>query len=330
MTNKKLTMEEQGAVDLGCVELKKRVSYLNKDFVWSFSPRKGVEVFIIDTKLTSELVCSRPVSGPEKIDLFASSGMEMVKLLKEAVFSGLGSIFECVIQRGGAHFRPDDFASILKNRKVSCSNWTMQRVEVQTPTGPDWRVEVKKNPTNLDGLSQANSIFVWEDCAATGSTLAKLIFQLRQQSLYLRRGDQRIYVFVPFLSNIAYWRLLTEVAELDIKLTLICFGIYDLVENGWDGRYNTDIVIPQDAYGRGNVLIPNRQVSGYWNYYKPNFNFERGPCLVGDVGESTGGELEVADYVRKTGAEINHFCSWNSPAVKEMLSIYSTEEALVQ
>jgi len=117
------------------------------------------------------------------------------------------------------------------------------------------------------------------------------------------------------MGDIALERMALQAQRMNIQLTVICFGVYKVLPIGWKGKTETDIIIPnsnEEILQSEILAIPHRQIQAYRQAYKPKV--DRGPCIVGDVGESTSKEVcELLGYFSTTIEELGGFSDMPIP-----------------
>ncbi len=277
------------------------------DNLWSFD-YQGTTVLVCDTEPAAQMAASRHLFGDVKTEFFRGTSADALGHISDYVFLGWPQVTECVILRGADHVRPTNVAKVIgrptirtaprfKRREISPGNWTAELI--------------RSDSENLAVLFRANKVLGEDGCSASGSTGVAFLWLLKTQNPQL----SSVTFFCPIMGDIALERMALQARRLDIHLTVVCFGVYKVLPIGWKEKTETDIIIPNDDAEilRSNILaIPPRQIVAYRTAYKPNG--KRGPCIVGDVGESTSNERsELLGYVDTTIAELGEFCNISIP-----------------
>ena len=188
-------------------------------------------------------------------------------------------------------------------------------------------------------LKASKNVLVWDGCSASGSTLKAILWLLKKAN----RAFARALIVCPFMGGLALRRAADLARELNIRLSVLCFGVYRVAPIGWEGKTETDIYIPPDSViGPSHTLaVPERQIQVHRKFYRPrevstegvHIN-DDGFCLVGDVGQSMAavGEddavtvaqrEEQLDYVLSTITAWPVFCQSEIPA-----ELYETKREL--
>ena len=265
------------------------------DVIWKVVPSDSVTILVADITLAAkEVIVRRHRFGPDKQQMFRRATARALDLLSDvfklAHYWGRDGVAEYIIYRGANRVRPEDVAGIL-SCKVERTGQRWHRV----PDGNgSWFAEpLASTEENLCALKHRRSVLVWDGCSASGSTLVGLIRWMRVNNPQI----DNMVIFCPIMGDIAYRRACEAARKFNMKLTIVCLGIYKVLPVGWKGTLETDIVIPAD-HTAGDLLIPARQKESYESFYQPNHEQDR-ICCVGDVGSSMD-PSEIAQYVAET------------------------------
>lgn len=254
-------------------------------------------VFVVDSRLAAQAVASRHLCGTEKRKLFRAAVADAWKHNGDYI---LGNdwpepLVECVILRGADHVRPSHPGQLI-GRTITRTAIRLHRSEVSPG---NWAaVIVQGESENTDALFASRQVILWDGCSASGCTLKAAIWLLRQN----RPDLASVLIVCPFMGGLALRRVAEQARELNIHLTVLCFGVYRVAPVGWLNKTETDIYIPlSDAVidQSHSLAIPERQRRAYRALYQPReisstgvANSDDGFCLVGDVGESMAAASE--------------------------------------
>lgn len=269
---------------------------------------QGATILVADTALAAEVVASRFLFGEAKKDLFRRAVSEILVNASEFLFRGWQEVTECVILRGADHVRPPNMSELIKRRAIR----TAPRFKRKEISPGNWTAELfEKDSENLNGLFRADNVLIEDGCGASGSTGVAALWLLKIKN---PKFDAATFL-CPIMGDIALEKIVAQARRLRVRLTIVCFGVYKVMSIGWKGKADTDIIIPNDEQeiACSNILaIPARQFSAYHDLYQPDGI--RGPCIVGDVGESMSDDpQEVERYVSMTIEEWGEFCDTPVP-----------------
>jgi len=277
------------------------------DNLWQFDYR-GTTVLVGDTALAAEVAASRFWFGDAKKELFRKAVSDLLNHTAEFLFCGWPEVVECVILRGADHVRPSNMSELIRRKAIR----TAPRFKRKDDAQGVWTANLyEEESENLGQLFRANRVLIEDGCGAGGSTGVGVLRLLKS-----RNPNFTMATFLcPIMGDIALKRTVAEADRLNVKLTVVCFGVYRVLPVGWNGKTDTDIIIPVDdgEIASSDILaIPDRQIRAYHSLYQPKNG--RGPCLVGDVGESMSDDSkEVASYVQMTVEEWREFCGTPVP-----------------
>lgn len=269
---------------------------------------QGATVLVGDTALAAQVVASRFLFGEAKKELFRHAMSDLLAHTSEFLFLGWPEVTECVILRGADHVRPPNMSELLRRKTVR----TAPRFKRKEISPGNWTAELfVKESENLDSLFRANRVLIEDGCGAGGSTGVATLWLLKTKN----PGFAEATFLCPIMGDIALEKIVAQARRLNIRLTIVCFGVYKVMSIGWKGKTDTDIIIPNDEteiVGSNILAIPARQILAYDTLYQPDGG--RGPCIVGDVGESMSDDpQEVERYIRMTVEEWREFCETPVP-----------------
>lgn len=277
---------------------------------------QGTTILVADTALAAQVAASRFLFGEAKKELFRHAMSDLLVNTLEFLFLGWPEVTECVILRGADHMRPPNMSKLLRRKVVR----TAPRFKRKEISPGNWTAELfEADSENLDSLFHANRVLIEDGCGAGGSTGVAALWLLKTKN---PKFDAATFL-CPVMGDTALEKIAAQARRLGIRLTVVCFGVYKVMSIGWKGKTDTDIIIPNDEaeiIGSNILAIPNRQFSAYHALYQPDGN--RGPCIVGDVGESMSDDpQEVERYVRMTIEEWREFCE--TPVPESLLAAVS-------
>jgi hypothetical protein len=280
-------------------------------------------VFVTDSALAAEAVASRHLCGQPKERLFRKATADMWQHCSRMVLGDdwIDPITECLILRGAKHVRPENPGELIGRPMVR----TAIRLHRWEASPRYWVAAQQKDEEekNSERLYQSKEVVVWDGCSASGSTLIALLGLLKKNDL---SPLCRILLICPFMGGLALRRVAARAKELRIQLAILCFGVYWVAPIGQGRESETDICIPSDdrIETTHSLAIPYGQIKAHRALFQPVGD---GPCLVGDMGESMGGEKEKLGYVGKAIQDWQKFCQ--TPVPRELLNAKEELEAAV-
>lgn len=277
---------------------------------------RGTTVLVCDSVLAAEVAASRGLFGEAKKELFRRAVADLLRHTRDVLFWKWSEVIECVILRGADHVRPLNMSELLRRQAVR----TAPRFKRECNAQGGWTAYLHEDESeNLAWLFRANQVLIEDGCGAGGSTGVGTLRTLKERNPNFVEAT----FLCPIMGDLALERTVAEAERLGVKLTVVCFGVYHVLPVGWRGKTDTDIIIPEDdqeIVSSDILAVPRRQIEAYRALYQPKNG--RGPCIVGDVGESMSDDpAEVGQYIQMTTEEWREFCG--TPVPESLLAAVS-------